>query len=323
MVTELNWRGGKRMESHSTRTNTAICPSCDGENERGARFCVCCGHPLPREGKIRFANRRILFGALIGLILAGGTWYLSTIGLESKLVGKVNGEGMTRQEFSKRLERVKKFYELRYGQNLFQGEEGRENLNRLKTDILDEMTTEKILLQEAKRAGYTSAPDGEIVKQVEAIKGKYGLSDDNLKQKMGASIEDLKEEFRKGWIISQFVEEAVLKGNQQNGEVVFAQWFTEAKAKARIETYEKLEPVLTAKASCCRSGCGGGRAQPLDPNVEKEAKAKGLEYYEKKTQKKGASARVTNFGCHIQVDIIKDGKVVVSLTYKQGEVQEI
>ncbi|MGB7575919.1 MAG: SurA N-terminal domain-containing protein, partial [Thermodesulfobacteriota bacterium] len=235
----------------------------------------------------------------------------------------VNGEGITRKEFSEKVERAKKFYELRYGQNLFQGEEGKENLNRLKTDILDEMTTEKILLQEATSAGYSSAPDEEIAKQVKAIKGKYGLSDDDLKQKMGVSIKDLREDLRRGWIISQFLEKAVLKGDQKNSEVVFAQWFTKAKAKAKIETYEKLEPVLAAKASCCRSGCGGGRAQPLDPKIEKEAKAKGLEYYEKKTQKKGASARVTNFGCHIQVDIIEDGKVVVSLTYKQGEVQEI
>ena len=158
---------------------------------------------------------------------------------------------------------------------------------------------------------------------MEAIKKKYGLSDTDLKQKMGGSIEDLKEELRKGWVISQFLEKAVLKGEQQNGEVVFAQWFTKAKAKAQIETYEKLQPVSTAKASCCSSGWGGGRAQPLDPKIEKEAKAKGLEYYEKKTQKKGASARVTNFGCHIQVDIIEDGKVVVSLTYNQGQVQEI
>jgi D-Tyr-tRNAtyr deacylase len=244
-------------------------------------------------------------------------------GLESKLVGKVNGEGMTRKEFSKRLERVKKFYELRYGQNLFQGEEGKENLNRLKTEILDEMTTEKVLLQEAKSAGYSSPSEEEIQKEMEAIKKKYGLSDENLKQKMGVSIEDLKAELRKEWVISQFVEKAVLKDNQANALQVFGQWLTQAKAKAKIETYEKLEPVLTAKASCCKSGCGGGRASPLDPKTEKKAKAKVLEYYEKKTQKKGASARVTNFGCHIQVDIIEDGKVVVSLTYKQGEVQEI
>ncbi len=310
------------MENNSTDTNTANCPSCGGGNGKKVRFCVHCGNPFPRQKRFPLRNRYVLIGVIV-LVFAGTILSFSMGGLESNLVGKVNGEGITRKEFSKRVERTKKFYELRYGQNLFQGEEGKENLNRLKTDILDEMTTEKILLQEAKSAGYSSAPDEEIAKQVKAIKGKYGLSDDDLKQKMGVSIEDLREDLRKGWIISQFLEKAVLKGDQQNGEVVFAEWFTKAKAKAKVETYEKLEPVLTAKASCCRSGCGGGRTQPLDPKIEKEAKAKGLEYYEKKTQKKGASARVTNFGCHIQVDIIEDGKVVVSLTYKQGEVQEI
>ena len=311
------------MESHSGSIHTAICPFCNGGNEKKAGFCVYCGNPLRKKRRIRFASRYILFAAM-GLILAGTISYFLRVGLESNLVGKVNGEGMTRKEFSKRFERVKKFYELRYGQNLFQGEEGKENLNRIKTDILDEMTTEKILLQEAKNAGYRSAPDEEIVKQLEVIRKKYGLSGDDLKQKMGLNVEELKEELRKGWVISQFLEKAVLKGDQQNSEVVFAQWLTRAKTNAKIETYEKLQPVSTAKASCCSSGCGGGgRARPLDPKIEKEAKAKGLEYYEKKTQKKGASARVTNFGCHIQVDIIEDGKVVASLTYNQGQVQEI
>ncbi len=312
------------MESDSSEgIHSAICPVCNGENEKKARFCVHCGNLFPRKKRIRFAIRSLLFSA-IGLILAGIVSYFAIGGSESKLVGKVNGEGITREEFSKRLERIKRFYEIRYGQNLFQDEEGKENLNRIKTDLLDEMTTEKILLQEAKSAGYGSAPEEEISKQMGAIKDKYGLSDEDLQQKMGGSIEDLKEELRKGWMISQFLEKAVLKGYQQNGEVIVAQWLTKAKANARIETYEKLQPVSTAKASCCTSGCGGGaRARPLDPKIEKEARAKGLEYYEKKTQKKGASARVTNFGCHIQVDIIEDGKVVVSLTYRQGEVQEI
>jgi len=310
------------MQNHC---GTTICPSCNGENEKKVRFCVHCGNPFPRKRRFPFRNRYVLFGT-IGLILTGAILSFGMGGLESNLVGKVNGEGITREEFSKRLERAKKFYELRYRQNLFQGEEGKGNLNRLKTEVLDEMTTEKILLQEAKSAGYDSAPDEEIAKQVEAIKKKYSLSDNDLKQKMGLSIEDLKEDLRKGWAISQFLEKVVLKGDQQNGEVVVAEWLKDAKAKAKIETYEKLEPVSTAKASCCgsRGGCGGGgRVSPLNPKIEKEAREKGLEYYEKKTQKKGATARVTNFGCHIQVDIIEDGKVVVSLTYRQGEVQEI
>src|SRR4030042_3766987 len=203
------------MESILGSINTAICPSCNGGNEKKARFCVHCGNPFLRKRCIRFTSRYILFAAF-GLILAGAISYFLLSGPESKLIGKVNGEGITRKEFSKRLERVKKFYELRYGQNLFQGEEGKENLNRLKTEILDEMRTEKVLLQEAKSAGYSSPSEEEIQKEMEAVKKKYGLSDEDLKQKMGGNIEDLKAELRKEWVISQFVEKAVLKDNQAN-----------------------------------------------------------------------------------------------------------
>lgn len=305
------------MESYS-----GTCPSCGEGNEKGTQFCVHCGNQLPRSKEIRVKNRYIFFGA-IGLLLVGATVFFLLGGLESKLAGKVNGESITRKEFSKKVDRAKKIYEYRYGQGIFEGQSGKENLNRLKTEILDEMVMEKILLQEAKSAGYNSAPEEEIEKQVKTIKLKSGLSDADLKKMLGESVEDLKGELRNEWIIAQFIEKAVLKSDQTNAEQLFGQWLTQTKARSKIETYEKLEPVVTAKASCCKSGCGGGKAQPLDPNIEQEAKAKALEYYEKKTQKKGANAKVTNFGCHIQVDIIEDGKVVVSLTYNRGEIQEI
>ncbi len=305
-------------------TNAFKCPSCDEENEKGSRFCIGCGNPLPgRKGRLRI--RHLLFGGL-SLVFIAGAFFSWVRGSESKLVGKVNGEGITREAFSRRVDRAKKLYESRYGQGLFEGQAGKENLNRIKTDILDEMVVEKILLQEAKHAGYTFAPHEEIEKQVDAIKQKYRLSEADLSKMIGGSMEDLKEELRKGWIISQFVEKDVVKGDQKNGELLFGQWIAKTKTNARIETYEKLEPVVQAKASCCGTGggCGGGgRAQPLDPKIEKEAKTKGLEYYEKKTLKKGASAQVTNFGCHIQIDIIQEGKVVASLTYNSGEIQEI
>jgi predicted nucleic acid-binding Zn ribbon protein len=309
------------MESHLENADTASCPLCGEVNEKGIQFCVHCGNLLSRRKETRFNNRYILFG-IISLILVGTIAFLGMGGLNSKLVGRVNGEEITREEFSKRVDQAKKFYEYRYGQGVFEGETGKENLNRLKADILDELTTEKILLQEAKSTGYASAPEEEIVKHLEMIKKQSGLSEVDFIKRIGP-LEDLKEELRRRWIISQFIEKAVLKGDQVNGEVLFGQWLVKTKAKAQIETYEKLEPVYTAKASCCRSGCGGGRAQPLDPKIESNAKTKGLEYYENKTQKKGANARVTDFGCHIQVDIIEDGKVVVSLTYRDGEVQEI
>ena len=40
------------MESHSGSINTAICPSCNGGNDKKARFCVHCGNPLPEEKEI-------------------------------------------------------------------------------------------------------------------------------------------------------------------------------------------------------------------------------------------------------------------------------
>ena len=314
----------EKMEGYS-ETDRGSCPFCGEGNEKGSRFCIHCGRSFPGNKKIRSASWYILVG--IGLVLAGTVTFFWIHNLESKEVGKVNGERISREEFSKRIDRAKQFYAYRYGQDIFQGEAGRGNLNRLKTETLDEMVNEKILLQEAKAAGYGAAPEEEIEKQLEAIKKKNGLSDADLAKIFGGSIEDFKADLRKGWVISQFVEKVVLKGDQANGNQLFSQWFTQAKAKSKIETYEKLEPVSTAKASCCGSGdggCGGsGRAQSLDPKTEQEARAKGLEYYEKNTQKKGASAKVTDFGCHIQVDIIEGGKVVVSLTYRQGEVQEI
>jgi len=312
------------MDSYPENIDKASCPFCGEGNEMGSRFCIHCGKSFPGKKRFRSASRYVLAG--IGLILVGLFAFFWLHNLQSGEVGRVNGERISREGFSKRMDRAKRFYEYQYGRDVFQGEAGREHLNRLKTDLIDELANEKILLQEAKAAGYTAAPEEEIEKQLEAIKKKNSLSDADLTKMFGGNIEDFKAELRTGWVISQFVEKVVLEGNQANGTQVFSQWLTQVKEKSKIETYEKLEPVSTAKASCCGSGggCGGGgRAQSLDPKIEQAAKAKGLEYYEKKTQKKGASAKVTDFGCHIQVDIIENGKVVVSLTYRQGEVQEI
>lgn len=311
------------MESHPENADMESCPFCGGRNIRGSDFCFHCKKDLLKKRKSLSARRPVLLG-VIGLLLAAGIVLLWRTGSESKLVGKVNGEEISREEFSKRVDRLRRSYETRQGQGFFEGEVGKENLNRLKSEILDEMVTEKILLQEARKAGYTSAPEDEIEKYLDGIRKQKGLSDADLEKMTGGSVDDLKEELRRGWIISQFVEKAVIKDDPAKGEFLFGQWFVKVKAKAQIETYEKLEPVYAAKASCCKSGCGGGgKARSLDPGLEQEARSRGLEYYEKKTQKKGAEAKVTDFGCHIQVDIIEGGKVVLSLTYRGGEVQEI
>jgi len=302
----------------------AICPSCGQENETQSQFCIYCGSPILRRGKIHFKKHYVISG-IIGLILIGSILFFRIEVFNNKFIARVNGEGIPRKEFLKRTNQAKKFYESRYGQNIFMWEAGKENMNRLKNSILDEMVTEKLLLQQAKKAGYTltSIPEKEIEERIEAIKRNYLLSNDDLKKMIGRSLEDLKEDIQTELTISKFLQKTVLKEGQRNPDQIFGQWLSKVKANANIEIFEKFGAPVTGKASCCTSGCGVGIASPLDPKIEKEAKARALEYYEKKTQKKDVEAKVTNYGCHIQVDIIDKGKVVLSLTYNGKEVQEI
>ena len=220
-------------------TERHSCPFCDGDNERGDRFCIHCGKPLSQKRRTQLAKPLILAGlAFIGFGLAA---FFLIHSPESRKVGRVNGESISGEEFSKRIARAKKFYEYRYGQDIFQGEAGRGNLNRVRSETLDEMINERILLQEAKAAGYTDAPEEEIEKELEAIKN--GLSNADLTSIFGGRIEDFKEELRTGWVISRFVEKVVLKDNPVNGSQLFSQWLTQVKAKSTVETYVKLEPV--------------------------------------------------------------------------------
>lgn len=62
----------------------------------------------------------------------------------------------------------------------------------------------------------------------------------------------------------------------------------------------------------------------LDPQTQSEAKKAGLEAYQKTNpSEKEVIAKVTNYGCHIQVDIQKEGRIVKSYTYQGGKAFEI
>jgi len=299
------------------------CPSCDARNEQQNVYCVHCGQPLPK-GRRR-VKAWIVLSVLIGLTHIGVAGYFITGGFKSKPVGRVNGEEITRKEFSNRLDRAKRLYEFRFGKDFFKGAAGDENLIRLKAQLLEEVVMEKLLLQEAKSGGYANAPEKEIEEQIGAIKQRHGLSEADFKSKLGVGLLEFKEELKKDWLISQFVEKAVLKGSQDNREQIFQEWLAAVKSRGKIETYEKFDAPPPIQSVCCKGGgCAGGeKVRSLDPKVEKEARTKALQYYEAKKGKNGASARAINFGCHIQVDIIEEGKVVLSLTYERGEVKEI
>ena len=311
------------MNEISGIPNPAQCPNCGEGNDQQSLYCAHCGQSLPKRTN-RIKTSTILMG-LLGLALAGVAVTFIIGGFESRLVGRVNGEKITRKEFSNRLDRAKRLYESRFGKEFFKGGAGEENLIRLKVQLLEDVVVEKLLLQEAKNGGYTSVPEREIEEQIGAIKKQHGLSDEDFQKRLGIGILEFKEDLKRDWLISQFVEKAILKGSQDNREQLFQEWLSAAKSRGRIETYETFEASPPIQSVCCKGGgCGGEeKVGSLDPKVEKEARVKALQYYEAKKGKNGADARVTDFGCHIQVDIVEKDKVVLSLTYDRGEVQEI
>ena len=107
------------METSPEKPDTGmICSHCGQERKEKARFCVSCGNPFPQSSVGR-KRRYVLYGTVILVCMAVFGSFLITAG-ESSLVAKVNGQGISRKEFSKRMDRAKRFYEKHYGQNLFQ-----------------------------------------------------------------------------------------------------------------------------------------------------------------------------------------------------------
>ncbi|MCX5908460.1 MAG: hypothetical protein NTY64_15070, partial [Deltaproteobacteria bacterium] len=82
---------------------------------------------------------------------------------------------------------------------------------------------------------------------------------------------------------------------------------------------------------CCAPDAapGGSAGQSrssslLDPRTESEAEKVALEAYQKANPgEKEVTAHVTDYGCHIQVDVRKDGKIVKSYSYQGGKAYEI
>jgi len=61
-----------------------------------------------------------------------------------------------------------------------------------------------------------------------------------------------------------------------------------------------------------------------DPGLKEKAGAAALgEYHKTDPAGQGVEARVTDYGCHVQVDIEKGGRVVKSYAYQDGEALEL
>ena len=317
------------------------CSSC-GKEMAGEDGVVCpdCKSDIRHRGR----KRLWYFGAaaviliLVGAIFLYGeknVWDFSWNALIGRPSAVVNGEPIARSEARERLNVSRLMLEKEYGKGLFAGEQGRALLGRLERNVLEKMVEERLVAQEASRLKIRVDDDRvrqEIQKIGREIYGNWENFQTSLKED-GISPEYLMNHVR-NLLLRQEVKK-VKSPPEADPDTYFVAWLTQDRRSAKVTFNQTITPLQTfaqGQRSCCGSGggggaggCGGGGQQaaagPLDPQLKSEASTAALDAYRKTNPAdKDVAAQVTDYGCHVQVDIEQGGRVVKSYAYQDGRV---
>lgn len=321
------------------------------------KTCVGCGEEIAGEGgiycpdcksDIRRRNRkRLLYSgvAAVILLLAGAaflygeknTWEFSWDSLLRRPAAVVNGEPIAWSDARERLNVSRLMLEKEYGKGLFASESGRALLGRLERDVLEKMVEERLVAQEASRLKIRVGDDRvreEIQKIGREIYGNWENFQATLKED-GISEKYLMNHVRNLLLRQEVKKAKAPPDTDPDPDTYFVAWLTQDRRSAKVtfnQTTLSLQAFAQGRGSCCSSGGSGGAGRcgtkqgsgTLDPELKSKASAAALDAYrETHPAEKGMDAKVTDYGCHIQVDIEREGKVVASYSYSDGKVSEI
>ncbi|MFH2075583.1 MAG: SurA N-terminal domain-containing protein [Pseudomonadota bacterium] len=318
-------------------------------------ICGNCGKEIPGAGEVLCPDckggiRRInwklpLYSAVTAtiLLLAGAvflygekqSWEFSWDALIGRPAAVVNGEPIARSEARERLNISRLLLEKEYGKGLFANEQGRALLGRLERDVLEKMVEERLVAQEAGRLKIRVEDDRvrqEIQMIGREIYGNWENFQASLKED-GISQEYLMNHVRNLLLRQEF--KKAKSPPKADPDTYFVAWLKQERRNAKVRINQIITPLQAfseGEQSCCDSGGSGGvggcgtKQGPgtLDPGLKSKAGAAALEVYrETHPAEKGLGAKVTDYGCHVQVDIEKDGKIVASYSFSDGKVSEI
>ncbi len=311
-----------------------VCSRCNTNQDPDSRFCSDCGAALAEPRKSRSAYRYALLLIPV-IVLACAIGYYKFI-LPQGIAAVVNGEEITHAELEQELSRI-------------EGSRGSAD-PRVRYQALNGLITERIMLQEARKAG-TDASREEIAAAIADVRAKSGLDEERFNRQAEAqfgSIRKFEEAFRNRLIVTKYIAAHVIPqgADQQTARQAVEQWMqkTSGAAAVRVTLAEQWSAAgcgcangnsgaATAAAGCRMSGAGcrmakndaasGQAAVPaVEPSKRDKAAEAGLSYWHEKHGSDAVTATVTDFGCHMQVDIVKDSKTIGSLRYQNGRIFE-
>jgi len=318
------------------------CRHCGRETEEEGGFCPECRSLAGEKKKTRrIWVFSILFSAVL-LFLTGlmvwhggfGNWGFSLAAFRGKPAAVINGESIPRDEFKGRMMSVRSAIERQYGKSTFTGERGEALLGSLAQKVLDGMLEERLVAQEARKLKVEIRQDqveGEVQRISKEMYGDREKFQARLRED-GISPDDLRKHIHDLLLYNALRDAKNPAG--ADPEVSFNAWLIQAKQKADLVIYEtgsRGSAASLSGGSCCaprgspeKPSASSGKGGSLDSQTESEAKKAALEAYQQgNPADKGVSAQAKNYGCHIQVDIQKEGKIVKSYSYQGGKAFEI
>jgi hypothetical protein len=304
------------------------CGKCNTINDGDAVFCTNCGNALnalpdgPRKTWRSYWYALLLVPVLL---VAAGMGYYKFM-LPNGVAAVVNGEEIKTAELDSALRSAGK-------------DVPEEAIGRMRSAALSDLIIERIACQEAQKAGVLVTPE-ELNNAITRMRSAAGMDEKSFDAQVN-SIYGSRGNFQKGMqrrlMIQKFIDEKITAGitDPTIAEFRVNQWLQgiSSKAAVRVSLGEQIQS--SAGCACCSGGGTGPAKHGCDPRAGTPARGKqpasqitaardaAIGYWSKEHGGGPVEMKVTDFGCHIQVDIMANDRIAKSLRYQNGTITEM
>ncbi len=302
------------------------CPECRAPNDEDALFCTACGKSFDdAQPKAAAKQRRVYLIALLFVpvvIVAVAIGYYK-FNLPGGVAAVVNGEEIEVSELDAAVARMKG--------------SGDSPAAGLRHQALNELISELLVLQEARKAGIEVSKDA-LARAVADARAASGLDEAAFHQTVSArygSMRGFENNLERRIMINRLIAERVVPPgtDPRTAGRMMNQWLQDLSTRATVRI-ALAEELAGPGCSCCNnrsdsagpkkrmpgSPAGAGAARTADQ--KQAAVDAALRYWHMKHGPAPVAAQPIDYGCHVQVDIIKDKTIIGSLRYQGGSILE-
>lgn len=298
------------------------CDGCGSEIEQGSAFCPECGKASSPQAPESAPRSRKLFAIATlaaALIAVAGIGYYKFY-LPGGVAAFVNGERITLAELEAETGRIMA------AQAVPVKVADSPAAKALRTEVLNRMIAERVALQEANKAGIEIS-SAEVAETVNGMRASSGLDEAGfaaaVTERYGSRTA-FEKRLEQDLLIRKFLTAKVIPRGADAAAAGAAvnQWLQERTRNASVRI-ALAEQVSGAGCGCCNNGPAKGAPGAGSTSKEQAAVEAGMRYWSERGNGGTVTARTKDYGCHVQVDLMKKDKVVLSLRFQDGTITEL